>query len=293
MIIFHYLLWIILYSCAGWIYESIICSIDQKKLVNRGFLNGPLCPIYGFGAIFIIIFLSKKPNNLLELFVTGSVLASIVEYITAYFLEKLFKAKWWDYSNYRFNIHGRVCLLGAMVFGIFSVVIIEYVQPLIEKFTNQISDRLIIATSTVVLIIIIIDIWITVAHLLSLNGRLKEIQGAINLHIKSSKEFSDGLKDNFENVKINIINSRINREDLKESFDENIEGFKIKVKELKYSAYSKFENSEYYTENVRKLLNVKKFQDKRIAKAFPNMKSIKYNEAWEKVKSRIEQKWNK
>ena len=116
-------LWLMIYSVIGWVYESTICSIGQRKLINRGFLNGPYCPIYGTGAVLVLLVLGRIQNPVL-LFFAGAVLTCSVEYLTSWLMEKLFHARWWDYSKRKCNIGGRVCLIGAVVFGAFSVVLI-------------------------------------------------------------------------------------------------------------------------------------------------------------------------
>ena len=107
-----YFLWLMIYSIIGWIYESTLCSITNKKLINRGFLNGPYCPIYGSGAILVILILGRIKNPVL-LFFLGALVTCSLEYLTSYVMEKLFHARWWDYSQRKFNINGRVCLIGA------------------------------------------------------------------------------------------------------------------------------------------------------------------------------------
>ena len=89
------------YSFLGWACETVYCSIGKRKFVNRGFLNGPLCPVYGFGALAVLYFLRPVSDNIPLLFVSGMVLTSVIEYITGYLLEKLFATKWWDYSSRR------------------------------------------------------------------------------------------------------------------------------------------------------------------------------------------------
>ena len=128
--IITYLLWFILYSFIGWLYETIICSIGQRHFVNRGFLNGPYCPIYGTGALLMILILGHLTNPV-ALFLLGAIVACVLEYLTSYGMEKLFHARWWDYSKRLLNINGRVCLLGAVVFGLFSVLLILMIHPVI------------------------------------------------------------------------------------------------------------------------------------------------------------------
>ena len=141
----QYFLWLITYSFLGWIYESAICSIDESRLVNRGFLNGPICPVYGFGALASILVLDQRTDNVIILFFAGMILTCTVEYITAVLLEKLFHAKWWDYSHHRINFQGRVCLLGALVFGFLSVLLIKYIHPFVGGLINQLPTPALVA----------------------------------------------------------------------------------------------------------------------------------------------------
>ena len=106
------------YSFAGWCCETVYCSVLQGKLVNRGFLNGPLCPVYGFGALLVIFLLQGTQQTPMALFFSGMLVTSVLEYFTSWLLEKLFHMKWWDYSGYIFNIDGRVCLEGLIIFGL-------------------------------------------------------------------------------------------------------------------------------------------------------------------------------
>ncbi len=112
----HYFLWFLFYSFVGWMYESILVSCQQHRLVNRGFLNGPLCPIYGTGAILGVALILGNVHNPIIIFLISMVGATILEYTTSWVMEQLFHARWWDYSNFRFNLQGRVCLLGALIF---------------------------------------------------------------------------------------------------------------------------------------------------------------------------------
>lgn len=135
--IITYLLWFILYSFIGWLYETIICSIGQRHFVNRGFLNGPYCPIYGTGALLMILILGHLTNPV-ALFLLGAIVACVLEYLTSYGMEKLFHARWWDYSKRLLNINGRVCLLGAVVFGLFSVLLILMIHPVICRWVDAV-----------------------------------------------------------------------------------------------------------------------------------------------------------
>ena len=132
-----YFLWFFLYSLFGWTYETTLCSITERKFVNRGFLNGPYCPIYGAGALLVIVLFGKMTNPF-QLFLCSAVVTCVLEYLTSYCMEKLFHAKWWDYSSHRFNLHGRICLEGGLIFGLLSVLIVLFVHPFVGKMTSLI-----------------------------------------------------------------------------------------------------------------------------------------------------------
>lgn len=241
MFLFKWFLWLIIYSFMGWIYESTLCSIEERGFVNRGFLNGPICPVYGFGALVCIFFLYQRTDNVILMFFGGMILASCVEYITGLLLEKLFDAKWWDYSQHRFNIHGRVSLLGAVVFSIMSILLIKYIHPFVSAKVQGLSDWAVITAAVFIFIIVMSDLYVTVHHLLLLNGRLKEIQVVFN-----------GF----------------------------LEQYARRAEELKDSLTDKFKESEYYSERIKKQFNLERFQSIRIARAFPKLRPIKYNNAW-------------
>ena len=112
--ILRLLLYFIIYSFFGWVLESIFKSIIQMKLVNSGFLHGPFCPIYGFGAIIMLLFLNSFKNNVFILFIAGFIVLSVWEYIVGVLLEKKFNTKYWDYSENFLNIQGRVFLMNSI-----------------------------------------------------------------------------------------------------------------------------------------------------------------------------------
>lgn len=128
-----------LYSFAGYICEIVCSSIKQKKLVNRGFLCGPYCPIYGVGSLFILFLLLRFKEDPVIVFVLGAILTSAIEYITSFVLEKIFHNKWWDYSDEKFNIHGRIFLFNSLLFGFGSLVIIYTGNEIVTKVLNCFS----------------------------------------------------------------------------------------------------------------------------------------------------------
>jgi uncharacterized membrane protein len=235
-----------IYSFIGWVYESAVCSISKRKLINRGFLNGPVCPVYGFGALACILLLYQRTDNVFILFFTGMLLTSTIEYITAVLLEKLFNAKWWDYSHHRFNIKGRVSLLGAVVFGVLSVILIKFIHPYVSYILDSSSDQMLIVLAIGLFIALMFDLYVTVNNLLKLNNILKEFQLAFN---------------------------RFREQYTKRTGD------------LKNTQLDSFEESEYYGERLKRLLSTSQYQSKRLIRAFPGLILLKYYDAWQRLKS--------
>ena len=129
----------IFYSFIGWIIDCVDVLIEDGKLVNRGFLIGPCCPIYGCGSLLIILTLGRYLNDPVVLFVMSIFICSILEYFTSWLMEKLFKARWWDYSHKKFNLNGRVCLSNVIGFGLGSLIIMYLVQPILMKVIKFIN----------------------------------------------------------------------------------------------------------------------------------------------------------
>ena len=128
----------LIYSFIGWIVEVSAFLIQDHKFVNRGFLIGPVVPIYGTGGILITILLTKYQSDPIVLFCMAVIVCSILEYLTSYVMEKIFKTRWWDYSNKKFNINGRICLEGLILFGLGGFGFTYIFAPLLDTFYKKI-----------------------------------------------------------------------------------------------------------------------------------------------------------
>lgn len=153
----YYFLIFIIYSILGWLMETCLCSFKQKKIVNRGFLIGPYCPIYGWGALIIILTLTKYKNDPFVIFGMALLICSILEYFTSWLMEKFFNARWWDYSTQKFNLEGRICLKNSILFGLGGVLVLLVFQPIIENLLSYVPRSFIFFISSFILIIYIID----------------------------------------------------------------------------------------------------------------------------------------
>lgn len=152
-----------LYSFIGYILEVINVSLVEDRIVlSRGYLIGPYLPIFGFGALIIVDYLEKYKNDILTIFLLGLVTCCVIEYLTSLLMEKIFHLRWWDYSHKKFNINGRICLENGIYFGVGSVLLVRYIQPLLIQKIMTLSDMTICILGNILLSIIIIDfIWST------------------------------------------------------------------------------------------------------------------------------------
>ncbi len=202
------------YSALGWMVESIYCSIGEKKWVNRGFLTGPLCPIYGAGALVFIVCLQPlkkllETANLFKfnilptiviIFLAGMVLADIVEFITSVIMEKLFHARWWDYSEKRFNIQGRICLQHTMYWGIATIVFLYLIHPFFENYAEKIfvreAPKALYATIIVILIIFVMDIINAVRNAMDVRKVMDKVRKLSESVTKTANDIKEsfGLK---------------------------------------------------------------------------------------------------
>lgn len=164
------------YSIMGWFLECIHCSIRSKKLTyDRGMLLGPYCPIYGMGGIIIYLFLTKYQNDPIALFLLAAVGTSILEYITSFLLEKIFKARWWDYSHKPFNIEGRICLENAILFGILAMIFIYIVNPVFIEFIKNINKDVLKIVSIITMILFTIDMVLSFTIITRLKIKVNKI----------------------------------------------------------------------------------------------------------------------
>lgn len=162
-----YILLFFVYSFLGWFMESIGGIFVVKKYVNRGFLIGPYCPVYGTGVVLITLLLNNSTDNCISLFINVMVICGVLEYLTGYLMEKIFKARWWDYSDNRFNINGRVCLETLVPFSIMGTLFLYVINPILINLFVSAPDILIHIITWVLFFIIIID---TIFSLIIMNA---------------------------------------------------------------------------------------------------------------------------
>ena len=156
-IVCRYILLFFVYSFLGWCLEVGCKLVSDYKFVNRGFLIGPYCPIYGHGALIMTVLLNRYLNDPVTLFIMIILCCSLLEYFTSYFLEKIFHTRWWDYSGYRFNINGRICLETMIPFGLFGMFIMYVSNPFFLGMIEKISMPILYLLTIVLSLVYIID----------------------------------------------------------------------------------------------------------------------------------------
>lgn len=186
-----YFLIFILYSVCGWIIETLLYMIVGKRVVKRGFLFGPLCPIYGVGAVVCSLLFYGRIENIFLLFLLGMLLCTALEYITHFALEKLFHTTWWDYSQKKFNIKGRVCLKNSLLFGAGVVLIVRVLQPLLFNLLNRIPAPVLLTICFVLYSILLVDLATTIAGLKNTVKMLKDLQAFIGKRLQKDLDETD------------------------------------------------------------------------------------------------------
>lgn len=268
-------LWLMIYSIIGWVYESTICSIGQRKLINRGFLNGPYCPIYGTRAVLVLLVLGRIQNPVL-LFFAGAALTCSLEYLTSWLMEKLFHARWWDYSKRKFNIGGRVCLIGAIVFGAFSVVLILVLHPWVKSLTDRLTDTALTWICAILLVGIVSDLIVTVKGLLGTHAVFAEY--AVLLKQKR-RELSEKLR----------LGAEEGRERIRElSAEERMklrEAAELGAEEREKIRRTTEEERERFYAKLQMRLNA---QQRRTIRSFPQWKLTRNNEVLDGLREAME-----
>lgn len=179
-----------IYSYIGWVLEVIYCGI-LDRFTNRGFLYGPICPIYGMGAVILLIIFQKINYTLFSVFILGMIIPSVIEYITSMVLEYVFKQKWWDYSNYPLNINGRVNIINSLYFGILAMIVVYLVNPFILSLISKLSTTTKSIISISLVLFFVVDLIFTSISLISIR---------IN---KDSSKYYQTIKTRFRNQIIN------------------------------------------------------------------------------------------
>lgn len=187
-----YILYFFFYSAVGWLFESIYCSLGEKRLINRGFLTGPMCPIYGTGALVMAILLYNPfRDKPLVVFILGMVFCDIVEYLTSFIMEKLFNARWWDYKDELFNIKGRICFKHTLYWGVAATLFVKTVHPIVVSLFEKIPPKVVTSLTCIILAVFVVDVIFAVIKavgFIKLRNKLIELRDLLSDNANEAKQ---------------------------------------------------------------------------------------------------------
>ena len=282
---YYLILYFFVYGFLGWCTEVAFAACKERKFVNRGFLNGPICPIYGIGVGIVVQFLTPYKENLVLLYIASVVMVTALEWVTGFILEKIFHNKWWDYSKMPLNLNGYVCLLFSLIWGVACVLIVDFIHPLIHKVLSWIPFPVGMTLIVVLSIVMFVDLYVTASTILKMNKHLEKMKEiAADLH-----RISDELGESIYQEVVEVL--------------ERKDGWKLKVQEASGDFKDKIQGASggvkdkiqgVSDEAMEKIADLKKKYkeiggkgaqiSKRLLKAFPRIESERYREAMEDLK---------
>ncbi len=272
MSIYYSILYFFVYGFLGWCTEVIFAAFKQHRFVNRGFLNGPICPIYGVGVTLVIACLEAFQSNLLLLYISSVILVTVLEGVTGWAMDKLFHNKWWDYSKLPFNIGGYVCLLFSLIWGVACVFIVYFVHPLIHQVLSLIPHTAGIALIAILGIALLSDMIVTTSAIVKFNQYLELLKHITDELHAISNQIGAELYQNVMHVLDMQESSRQKLDDVKLEVSEEI---RMRIVELKTRAQN-------LGEKVPK-------PARRLLKAFPKLESRNYKAQLELFRQKLEQ----
>lgn len=293
--------WIVLiYSCLGWCCEVAFAALKTGKFVNRGFLNGPVCPIYGFGVLSVVLVLEPVKDNLLLLFFGSMVFTSLLEFIAGFAMERIFHDKWWDYSNNPFNIKGYICLEFSIIWGIACVLVVDIIHPIIMKLVNALPHTLGLWLMGALYVLLVTDAVLTLVELLKLPKRFKameELEAAITA---VSDAMGENIYDSVERGRQRSEAFNEKHPDIAEKSREYMADMLEKRNEINQKAKEREDaNKEALAARKAELeaklaqLKGRNIVHRRIAKAYPQLLEGKNNGAnFRKLKENWERRRN-
>lgn len=254
--LYDYLFFFVIYSFLGWCAEVCFCSVNTGQFVNRGFLNGAVCPIYGFGMVIVIYCLTPVRHNIFLLFIGSFLLTSLLEGITGWRLKKIFKTSWWDYSDMPFNIGGYVCLAFSIMWGFGGCFVMKLIHPLIYTLVKALNHKLGVVILAIALSIFAVDCIVTLFEMMKLHKDL----GAL-------EKIAQKLQENSESLAMRMGNTAIESNE------------KYEMSKLDLQARMDIARAE--------ILDRRTLGRSRLLKAFPNMKSEKFDRSIRQMRQKI------
>ena len=285
----------LVYAVIGWITEVIYQAISKGIVINRGFLNGPICPIYGFGSLFVILLVKalgldhSSFTSDLKVFLLGMLLSTMLELVGGYALLKIFHARWWDYTSKPFNYHGYICLEFSIIWGFGILVVVRRIQPFVEVVFGGLG----ISTFGIILLLIayiafISDFVVSVLITLGLNKRITRLDDMK----KSMTEFSDSLSTR-------IGDDAISAKEKVDAYRAESTSFEAEIRDVaadrRAEVAKELEDMKRDYELAReefykKMRKTKFFGTGRILKSYPDLRIVDHGEIVDRIKETLKYK---
>lgn len=198
-LLFLYFLW---YSFLGWVMETCWTSIRRRQFVNRGFLNGPLCPIYGFGILMMVLLLSRFTTNLIVFYAAAVVTMSAWEYLVGWLLEVTTHMRYWDYSRHKYNLHGRICLQCSLFWGVGAYVAIYWIHPATERLFARVSEPWRQGIALALFAVLLVDVVFTVHSLAIITSLMEKARNAQEELERRAKELAADPRQKLDEARV-------------------------------------------------------------------------------------------
>ena len=292
------ILWIFfIYAFLGWCTEVSYAALVTGQFVNRGFLNGPVCPIYGFGVVIVLLCLTPLADNLFLLFLGSVALTSALEWLTGFVLEKLFHQRWWDYSDQPFNLSGYVCLRFSVAWGFACLFVVKLLHPTVLLFIRLIPRPLGLALLVLLGGVMAVDLTATVSSIVKLNRRLEQIDELAARIKEASNEFGENLaervldaaergagwKEDMDELSFRLAERRAELADDLEEWERHREEHRAQVRR----------QLEEWHGAMQSLLDGQSFGHRRLLRAFPRLRSLDHRDTLERLRRRAEDRWKR
>lgn len=286
-------LWIFfIYAFLGWCTEVSYAALVTGTFVNRGFLNGPVCPIYGFGVVIVLTCLTPLAGSLPLLFLGSVVLTSALEWLTGFALEKLFHQRWWDYSDEPFNLSGYICLRFAIAWGFACMFVVKLLHPTVLLFIRIVPQVLGVVLLALMGAVMAVDLAATVSTIIKLNRRLAQIDELAAKIREASNEFGENLadrvldaaergagwKEDLDELSFRLAERRAELADNLAEWEQHREEQRTQVRQ---------QLEDWHT-SMQALLAGDSFGHRRLLRAFPRLRSLDHAGALERLHHRME-----
>lgn len=262
------------YAFLGWCSEVAFAAVRKGQFVNRGFLNGPICPVYGVGLVAVIGVLAPVQNQLWLLYLGAVVLTTAIELVTGFAMEKLFHQRWWDYSRVPLNLGGYVCLPFSLIWGVACVVIVRWLHPLVQTGVELIPPMVGPLALALFSATLILDVCVTVAKVIKLDQKLRQIDELATALRLPSEELGKLISGGALAMK---AESELTGDFLQHKGEQTREAFHTADEKARAELRIR------YVEAVHRL----GLEDRRLLKAFPRLRSVRHPAALEAVRERL------